>query len=451
MGKLRGNGATAGGATVGDRTDQPSVASSGAAVGDGPRRPEGQSPPPKRRRAEPGPEPKPQGPDFRIPRSRWRYRRPKTMPPKDSVGGQKPPEQPRPAPSPRPSAPTGPKQRAPAGPEQRAPADHASSPPRKERTAAGEVVVIRAVPVRSPSGSPSASAERARRGPSPQPSSGQAPEPLPEVLGSAQEVIWRLEAAVAAERSELGQERAALVDERDRLEEARKLLKTRIASARTVYEKSMREVAEEREALEEAHDEAVVAQEKAGRLERLMAERDQGSRRRATELLAHERQVVSQEEATSKREEAVRSTQANLSCQNDKLEGGHADILRREEQVVARETDVDITSLALDARKQQIARREVDADLASSALTTREELVAKRDADLATQEQAVKARDEQLERAQTDADTQCWEVLFARGILIGAVDGTSLEARLKNAKDELEIVLSERTNVKLMM
>jgi hypothetical protein len=67
------------------------------------------------------------------------------------------------------------------------------------------------------------------------------------------------------------------------------------------------------------------------------------------------------------------------------------------EQVALRETDVDITSLALDAQEKQIAWREVDADLASSALTTWEELVTKWEADLAAREQAVKARAEQLE------------------------------------------------------
>ena len=103
--------------------------------------------------------------------------------------------------------------------------------------------MTRVAPARPPSGSPSASAERARRGPSPWPSSGQAPELLPEVLGSAREVIRRLEAIVVAERTKVKQERTGLVDERGRLEEARKLLETRIASARTSYEKSMREVA----------------------------------------------------------------------------------------------------------------------------------------------------------------------------------------------------------------
>ncbi|XP_062224529.1 vegetative cell wall protein gp1-like [Phragmites australis] len=153
-----------GGATVGGRTDQPLETGSGAAAGVGPQRPEGQSPPPKRRKAEPGP--KPQSPDFRIPESQWQYRGPKTTPPKDSVGGQKQSEQLRPTPVPGPSVsvdpeprapasskprvPAGPEQKASARPEQRAPAEPAPSPPRKERAAAGEVVATRAVPARPP-------------------------------------------------------------------------------------------------------------------------------------------------------------------------------------------------------------------------------------------------------------------------------------------------------------
>ncbi|XP_062193483.1 uncharacterized protein LOC133896855 [Phragmites australis] len=41
-----------------------------------PQRPEGQSPPPKRRRADSGP--KLQGPEFKIPESRWQYHGPKS-------------------------------------------------------------------------------------------------------------------------------------------------------------------------------------------------------------------------------------------------------------------------------------------------------------------------------------------------------------------------------------
>jgi hypothetical protein len=59
------------------------------------------------------------------------------------------------------------------------------------------------------------------------------------VLGSAREVIGWLEVAVAAERAKLDKEHAALVEERGWLEEAQKLLETRIASARVSYKKSM--------------------------------------------------------------------------------------------------------------------------------------------------------------------------------------------------------------------
>ena len=99
--------------------------------------------------------------------------------------------------------------------------------------------------------------------------------------------------AVAAEQAELEKQRVALLTESGRLEEARKLLETCIALACASYEKSMREVAGEREALEETCDEAVTAQEKSSRMERLMTEHDQVSRRRAMELLSRERQLLS--------------------------------------------------------------------------------------------------------------------------------------------------------------
>ncbi|XP_062217721.1 uncharacterized protein LOC133917919 [Phragmites australis] len=436
------------GATAGARTDQPPEAGSKAAAGAGSQRPEGQNPPPKRRKAEPGP--KPQGPGFKIPESRWL--------PKDPAGGQRQPEEPRPAPAPGPSAPipelsvpkgpepralVSPELRAPVGPEQPASTEPTPSTPRTERVAAGEVVAIRAAPAQQPSGTPSTSAERARRGPSPRPPSSHAPEPLPEVLGSAREVIGRLEVAVAVERAELEKERIALVEERGRLEEVGKLLETRIASARASYERSMREVAEEREALEETPDEAVATQEKASRMERQATERDQASRRRAAELLARERQLLSREEAAGKREKAVRSAQADLAHQNDELERGRAEVLRQEEEVAVRETDVEITAVALDAREVQIARCEVEVASASSALTIREELAAKREANVAAREQAVTARAEQLQRAQAETSSM-------RGIPASAADGTSLKDRLKTARDELETVFAERTNVKLM-
>ncbi|XP_062201991.1 uncharacterized protein LOC133904508 [Phragmites australis] len=63
----------AGGATAGVRTNQPSEAGSNAA----PQWPEGQSPPPKRRKADPGSTS--QGLGFKIPESRWQYHGPKSM------------------------------------------------------------------------------------------------------------------------------------------------------------------------------------------------------------------------------------------------------------------------------------------------------------------------------------------------------------------------------------
>ncbi|XP_062230345.1 uncharacterized protein LOC133928081 [Phragmites australis] len=147
----------------------------------------------------------------------------------------------------------------------------------------------------------------------------------------------------------------------------------------------------------------------------------------------------------------MRSAQVDLCRQNDELERGRTDVLRREEQVALRETDANITSLALDAREEQIARRVADADLASSALATWEEQVANQEVDLPAREQAVKARAEQLEQSQAEVAAQHQEILTMRGIPISAADDSSLEARLKNAKDELDDVLSERRNVKLMM
>ena len=108
------------------------------------------------------------------------------------------------------------------------------------------------------------------------------------MLGSAREVIGRLEVDSATERAEIKEERAALIDERGRLEEARKLLETHVATARTAYERSMQELAVEREALEEVREEAVAAQEEADRLWHLVAERDQASKKRAGELAARE-------------------------------------------------------------------------------------------------------------------------------------------------------------------
>ena len=47
--------------------------------------------------------------------------------------------------------------------------------------------------------------------------------------------------------------------QKGRLEEARKLQETRVATARMAYERSMQELAMEREALQEARKEAVAA------------------------------------------------------------------------------------------------------------------------------------------------------------------------------------------------
>ncbi|XP_062230079.1 uncharacterized protein LOC133927654 [Phragmites australis] len=242
----------------------------------------------------------------------------------------------------------------------------------------------------------------ARRGPSPRPSPSQAPKALPKVLGSAREVIGRLEEAVAAERAELEGERVALGDEKGRLEEARKLLETHRATARTAYERSMQELAVEWEALEEAREEAVVAQE----------------------------EVVSREEAVGKREEAVRSAQADLYRQADDLERGRTDVLRREEQVTLRETD---------------------ADLASSALAAGEENVANQEVGLIAREQAIKARVERVEQARIEVAAQLQEVWAAKDVPASTADGKSLEARLKKAVEDLNAVHEERTNVKAMM
>ncbi|XP_062185943.1 uncharacterized protein LOC133889435 [Phragmites australis] len=349
---------------AGGRTGESSGAGSGAEAGSSSQRPGGQSPPPKRSRLEP----RPQAPKFRIPQSRWRYRGPKTTPPKDPAGGRTSLEQPRPSPAPEPRAPAGFESRAPTGSKSRASAGPTPSPlTGEEQPAAGEVVATRVALARPPSGSPSASTERARKGPSPRPSPGQAPEPLPEVLRSAQEVIRRLEAAVAAEWAELEKERVALVDERGRLEEVRKLLETRVATARSTYKRSMQELAVEREALEEARDEAIAAQEKADHLGRLAAERDQASRKRASELAAREeqlarreQQVATREGAVGKREETVQSAQANLHCQADDLERGCIDLLRWEEQVALCETDADLAASTLATREEHVANQEAD-------------------------------------------------------------------------------------------
>ncbi|XP_062227324.1 uncharacterized protein LOC133925402 [Phragmites australis] len=214
----------------------------------------------------------------------------------------------------------------------------------------------------------------------------------------------------------------------------------------------------EREALEEACDEVVAAQENADRLERLTTKRDQASRRRAAELAARkeqlarrEQQVASREEAASEREEAMRFAQADLCRQNDDLEHGRADLLHREEQVALREMEADLASSALAAWEEQVARREVDADLASSALTAREEHVANQEVDLTAREQAMKARAEQLEQTRIEAAARLEQVRAAKGVPAITTDSSSLETRLKNAEEELDTVFQEWINVKLMM
>ena len=56
-----------------------------------------------------------------------------------------------------------------------------------------------------------------------------------------------------------------------------------------------------------------------------------------------------------------------------------------------------------------------------------------------------------VQRAHTKVAAQRRENPTVRGIPISAANGTSLKERLKNAEDELDTILSERTNVKLMM
>ena len=81
------------------------------------------------------------------------------------------------------------------------------------------MAVARAALTWQQSRTPSTSIGRARRGPSARPSSNQAAEPLPDVLGSTREVIERLESAGAGERAQLEADRVALIEERGHLEE----------------------------------------------------------------------------------------------------------------------------------------------------------------------------------------------------------------------------------------
>ena len=106
---------------------------------------------------------------------------------------------------------------------------------------------------------------------------------------------------------------------------------------------------------------------------------------------------------------------------------------------------------ALAAREEQVRRCEASADSVSSALAAREERVASQEADLAAREQAIKARAEQPEQSRIEGAAQCQGISTARDIPTNAADGSSLEARLKNTEEEVDAVLSEWTNVKLMM
>ena len=238
---------------------------------------------------------------------------------------------------------------------------------------------VRAVPTWQQSGTPSTSAERARRGPSALPSSIRAAEPLPDVLGSAREVIERLEAAVAGEWAQLEADRAALIDERERLAEVGHLLEACIAAARAAHERERHAMDAEWETLDEVREEAVAAQEEATRL-------GETSWQRAVELLARERLVQAREDAIVPRENAVEASQADLAHRKDELERSHAEVYRREEEVTIHETDVGITATALDAREEQLTRREAEAASASAALTAREEQAAKWESELTAQE-----------------------------------------------------------------
>ncbi|XP_062184546.1 uncharacterized protein LOC133888355 [Phragmites australis] len=206
-----------------------------------------------------------------------------SRPPKGSSGSRASPEQPKPPP----------------GPELRGQAGSAPSiPTGEELPASGEAIATRVALARPSSGSLSASAEKTRRESSSRPSPGQAPEPLPGVLGSAGEVIGQLEAAIAAERAKLKEEHAALVDGRGRLEEARKLLQTRVAMARMAYERSLQELTTKREALEEVQQDAVAAQKE-------VVLREINADLASSALIAWEESLAIQEARVIAREQAI--------------------------------------------------------------------------------------------------------------------------------------------------
>ena len=57
-------------------------------------------------------------------------------------------------------------------------------------------------------------------------------------------------------------------------------------------------------------------------------------------------------------EKSVETARADLACWNDELERGCTEVHHREEEVTIRETYVEITVTAKDAREEQITRRE---------------------------------------------------------------------------------------------
>ena len=148
-------------------------------------------------------------------------------------------------------APPSPERVAAAVPEQPAPAESAPS-----ASSMGRSSSLWAVRAWQFSGTPSSS-EEARRGPSAQSSPSQPVDPLPVVLGSAREVIRRLEAAVAGEMTQLEANHAALAAERERLVAGWRLFEARVAAARAANESERRAIEAEREALEEVRTEAV--------------------------------------------------------------------------------------------------------------------------------------------------------------------------------------------------
>ncbi|XP_062203787.1 vicilin-like seed storage protein At2g18540 [Phragmites australis] len=191
----------------------------------------------------------------------------------------------------------------------------------------------------------------------------------------------------------------------------------------------MRAVAEEQEALEEVRDKAIAAQEEASRLE-------QASRRRTAELLARERLVRAREEAFGQREKSVESARVDLAYRSDELERSHAEVHRQEEEVVIRETDVEIMVTAQDAREEQNTRREAEAASTSVTLTAREEQATKWEVELAARERALAALAEQLNRGQAKA-------LATSGVPTSAATRGVVEAEEMAAREAVQDVAVE--------